>query len=67
MDPFDEPSAEQLEIYRKMTPAEKFYAMAQLYVTARRFTAMGIKRRHPHLSSEEIGQRVRDAFLYARD
>ena len=57
---------EQKKIYQSMTPGKKLQAALRLYYSAREFKAAGIKKHNPGLHEEEIQEKVREAFLYAR-
>jgi len=57
---------EQKKSYQEMTPEKKLQLAMDLYFAARELKAAGLKRKHPDWNSEEINQRVREIFLYAR-
>jgi hypothetical protein len=50
------PAAEQLqfEIWRRMSPAEKFAAFLDLQATAEAFAEAGIRRRYPLADAREV-------------
>lgn len=54
----------QIAHYRRMTPAEKLDALAQLCRSARSFLVAGIRMRHPEWTAEEIEREARDIILY---
>jgi hypothetical protein len=56
----------QLEVLRRMTPAERLQAATRLYWTARQIKEAALRARHPEWSAEQLQRAVRDAFLYAR-
>ncbi len=62
----DSMDKKQVDILRKMTPAQKMRAMSSLLHTAKFLQVAGIRSRHPGISDQELHQRVRDAMLYAR-
>jgi hypothetical protein len=62
----DEGRARQIEIYRRMTPAQRIEAALQLYWTAREIKAAALRSQHPDWSEERVSGAVREAFLYAR-
>jgi len=57
---------EQKKSYQAMTPAQKLQIALDLYYSARELKTAGLKLKHPEWSSEEISQKVREIFLYAR-
>ena len=68
-DPYyaDEPDPMQLEIYRKMTPQQRLRVASNLYWSARKLKAAGLRMLHPEWTEEQVARGVRDAFLYAGD
>jgi len=48
----------QLEIYRRMTPAEKFALVFELIETTEQFARVGIRLRHPGASEREVTLRL---------
>jgi hypothetical protein len=52
---------------RRMSPAQKLEAVAELYWTARRLKAAGLRRQHPEWTEAQVETALRDAFLHARD
>lgn len=57
---------EQVAIYRKM-PGEKRLRLAeQLYWSARKLTAAGVRSRHPDWNQDQVTAEVRRIFLNAR-
>jgi hypothetical protein len=56
----------QKKIYQAMTPEIKLRVALDLYYSARKLKAAGLKQQHPDWSAEKIRQKVRDIFLYAR-
>ena len=49
-----------------MTPEKKLQIALDLYYSAKKLKAAGIKLKHPDWSTEEISQKVREIFMYAR-
>jgi hypothetical protein len=47
----------QIEIWRRMTPAEKFAQLEDMHASAILFTEAGLRRRHPRASAEELRMR----------
>ncbi len=58
--------AKQIEIYKSMTPEQKLNAALSLYYSARDLKIAGLKKQHPDMPEEEILQKVKEIFLYAR-
>jgi hypothetical protein len=56
----------QREIFRKMSPARKVELAFELYDTAKKLKAVGLRAQHPDWSEEQIADKVREIFLYAR-
>jgi hypothetical protein len=59
-------SPEQVEIFRKMSPAKKLELAANFWFGARELKAAGLRSMHPDWSEEQIQQKVYELFLYAR-
>jgi hypothetical protein len=58
--------ARQLEIYRRMTPAERLAAAMSLYWSARRMKVAYLRTLHPEWTAEEAEAAAKKAFLHAR-
>lgn len=56
----------QIEIYKKMTPAQKWQVARDLYWSARRLKAAWLRQIHPEWTEEQVQNKVREIFLYAR-
>jgi len=57
---------QQKEIFRSMTPEQKLRLALRLYYSARQLKLAALRAHHPDWSEEEIQQKLRDIFLYAR-
>lgn len=66
VDRFDAPSKEQLEIYRRMTPAQRWQEARRLYWTLRRHKAAFLHQQHPDWTEAAVAAAVRRSFLHAR-
>lgn len=49
-----------------MTPEQKLQVALDLYQSAKALKAAGLKQQHPDWDAEQINQKVREIFLYAR-
>lgn len=57
---------EQKKSFQSMTPAQKLRLASDLCNFARKLKAAGLRKQYPDWSEEEIEQKVREVFLYAR-
>jgi hypothetical protein len=57
---------DQKRIYQSMTPEQKLRIALNLYYSARELKAAGLRAQHPGWSENEINEKVREIFLYAR-
>ena len=57
---------EQKRIYQSMTPEQKLEVALRLYYSARELKAAGLRAQHPDWTEEQIRDKVREIFLYAR-
>jgi len=64
--PDEQPSPEQIAIYRAMTPERRLRIAEQLYWTARKIKTAGVRAQHPDWPEEQINEEVRRIFLHAR-
>jgi hypothetical protein len=64
--PDEQPSPEQIEIFRRMTPGRRLQLAEQLYWSARRLKTAGVRAHHPDWPEEQVDAEVRRIFLYAR-
>ncbi len=56
----------QKEIYRSMTPEQKYKIGMSIYWTVRKWKAAGIRMQHPDWSEEQVQAKVKEIFLYVR-
>lgn len=64
--PDEQATPEQIEILRRMTPAQRWQAAHRLYWTVRRHKAAFLRTEHPDWSEQQVEQTVRHIFLHAR-
>jgi hypothetical protein len=57
---------EQKRIYQSMTAEQKLEVSLRLYYSARELKAAGLRAQHPDWTEEQIRDKVREIFLYAR-
>ncbi len=55
-----------LNRFRHMTAEEKLNLSLRLYYSARQLKTAAIKQLHPEWTEEEVENKVREIFLYAR-
>ena len=58
--------ARQIEIYRRMSPAQRLMTAMQFCMTARKIKAAALRAQHPDWNEEQVLGAMREAFLYAR-
>lgn len=63
----DDPSPEQIEIYRRMSGARRLQMAEQMFWFARKFKAAGVLHQHPDWPEEKVTAEVNRIFLHARD
>ena len=56
----------QFEIFRRMTPAQRWAAAQRLYWSARRLKAAHLRALHPEWSEDQVQHAVKEAFMYVR-
>jgi hypothetical protein len=61
--PDEQPSPEQIAIYRRMTPGQRLAIGEQLFWMARRLKAAWLRSQHPDWSEETINAEVSRIFL----
>ena len=62
----EQPSPEQIAIYRRMTPQQHLAHAETLYWTARRLKMAGVRSQHPDWPEEKVKAEVSRIFLHAR-
>lgn len=55
----------QIEIYKRMTPDQRWQEALRLNAVARELKAAAFRRLHPDWNEEKIQDEVRKVFLYA--
>jgi len=66
MDHAEQARQRQIEIYRAMTPAEKYRQIMELRAFAWEVKRAGVRSLHPDWADEQVQAEVRKIFLYAR-
>jgi hypothetical protein len=61
----EQTSPEQIEIYRRMTPGRRLEVAEQLYWSARKLKAAGVRSQHPYWPEEKVSAEVNQIFLHA--
>jgi hypothetical protein len=65
--PLDEqPSSEQVELIRRMTPEQRWRSAHRLYWTMRRHKAAFIRSQNPDMPESGVEAKVREIFSHAR-
>jgi hypothetical protein len=64
--PDETTSARQFEVFRRMTPAERWQAAHRLYWTMRRHKAAFVQSQHPDWPAARVEAEVREIFAHAR-
>lgn len=64
--PDEEPTPEQIKIFRAMSGEERLRLAERLYWSARNMKKAGVRAQHPEWSEEQIEAEVRQIFLNAR-
>jgi hypothetical protein len=59
-------SPEQFEIFRRMTPDQRWEAARNLYWTMRRHKAAFLRSQHPEWTEAQVADAVRENFSHAR-
>ncbi len=57
---------EQKQIYKSMTPEQKYAVAMNLYWSARRMKEAWLRSIHPDWTEEQVSRTVREIFLRAR-
>jgi hypothetical protein len=56
----------QVEIFKRMTPGERWAAAERLYWSARRLKAAWLRSMHPEWTESQVEQAVKEAFMHVR-
>jgi hypothetical protein len=64
--PDDDPSPEQIELYRRMTPGRRLEIAEQLYWSARSLKAAWVRSLNPTWTEEQVETEVKHIFSNAR-
>lgn len=64
--PDDDPSPEQIEIYRRMTPGRRLEIAEQMYWSARRLKQAWLLTQHPDWTDVQVNAEVTRIFSHAR-
>ena len=64
--PDDDPSPEQIKIYRQMSGARRLQLAEQMFWWARELKAAGVRHQHPDWSHEQVLAEVNRIFLHVR-
>ena len=62
----EQTTPEQFEVFRRMTPQQRWTAARDLYWTARRHQEAFVSSQHPDWSEAEVQAEVRRRFTNAR-
>ncbi len=65
--PDEQPSPEQIAIYRLMTGQRRLEIAEQLFWTARALKTAGVRHQHPDWPEEKVMAEVNRIFLHAAD
>lgn len=63
----EQTSPEQFAIYRRMTPERRLALAEQMYWSARKLKAAGLRRQHPKWSEQQLNDEVRRIFTKPDD
>lgn len=63
----EQPSPEQITIYRSMTGQRRLEIAEQLFWTARELKTAGLRFQHPEWTEEKVLAEVNRIFLHAAD
>ena len=63
----EQASPEQIAIYRGMSGQQRLKIAEELYWTARRLKAAGVRHQHPDWPEEKVMAEVNRIFLHAAD
>lgn len=65
--PDDDPSPEQIAIYRRMPGARRLKLAEQMFWFARKVKSSGVRHQHPDWMDEQVLAEVNRIFLNARE
>jgi hypothetical protein len=64
--PDEQTSPEQIAVFRRMTPEQRWRAAHRLYWTMRRHKTAFIQNQHPDWPQARVAAEVREIFSHAR-
>jgi Rv0078B-related antitoxin len=64
--PDEQASPEQIAALRAVPGEKKLRLAEQLYWSARKMKAAGLRAQHPEWTEEQVSEQVRQIFLHAR-
>jgi hypothetical protein len=64
--PDEQPGPDQMAVFRRMTPEQRWNAANNMYWPLRRHKAALLRTLHPEWTEEQVQVAVREAFLHAR-
>src|SRR6266404_2140930 len=64
--PDEQPSPEQMTVLRAMSGERRLQLAEELYWSARKMKAAGVRYQHPDWAEEQVNAEVRRIFLHAR-
>jgi len=63
----DDPSPQQIEVYRRMPGTRRLKLAEQMFWFARDLKTAGVRHQHPDWADEQVIAEVNRIFLHARD
>ncbi len=63
----EQPGPEQIAAFKAMTGEQRFRVAEQLYWSARKMKAAGIRAQHPEWTEERVQEEMRRVFLHPPD
>lgn len=60
------PDPKQVEIFRRMSPGERWHMAERLYWSARNLKAAHLRALHPNWSEQQVQSAVKEAFMHVR-
>ena len=64
--PDEQPSPEQIAVFRAMSGERRLQLAEELYWSARKMKAAGVHSQHPDWAEEQVNAEVTRIFLHAR-